>query len=415
MWQHPKDFLNTKFDDVASGDETLYCQEWAIALASSVALEYGAPAVIIIINQCVPMIFQWLAELESSKIIDFNKNNEILGAFRKITILQYFDIAIIILLVNMNFGVKDLLMNAGLRDFLARNGLGALLNFPVLAGEYDDFSARWYRNVGAALCFTLCVNVLSPQLASLVEALLELGKRLRDRRCRTKLSAGADKCFTEQLLQSDLQAIYEGPEVDGHYVYAQFYTAIWAILSYSSSMPILYPIGALNFLFLHYVYKCLLIKYYRKTESFNQDLAIKSMSYFKIAVVQHLIFGAYMYSNSNILSTKNVEWLHSFNFLAKTQDPAAPASTGGLLTSIDRFRSGIGLLYLIFVGLVLLFYVLREQMRFLAFLLIRAIFLCECSLSSKSLNAQIDDVEFMEPDGKPDCEDILVNFGLTNL
>lgn len=216
-------------------------------------------------------------------------------------------------------------------------------------------------------------------------------------------------------MQSDLQAIYEGPEVDGHYVYAQFYTAIWAILSYSSSMPILYPIGALNFLFLHYVYKCLLIKYYRKTESFNQDLAIKSMSYFKIAVVQHLIFGAYMYSNSNILSTKNVEWLHSFNFLAKTQDPAAPASTGGLLTSIDRFRSGIGLLYLIFVGLVLLFYVLREQMRFLAFLLIRAIFLCECSLSSKSLNAQIDDVEFMEPDGKPDCEDILVNFGLTNL
>jgi hypothetical protein len=54
-------------------------------------------------------------------------------------------------------------------------------------------------------------------------------------------------------------------------------------------------------------------------------------------------------------------------------------------------------------------------MRFLAFVLIRAIFLCECSLSSKSLNAQIDEVEFMEPDGKPDCEDIMVNYGLTKL
>jgi hypothetical protein len=83
------------------------------------------------------------------------------------------------------------------------------------------------------------------------------------------------------------------------------------------------------------------------------------MSYFKVGVVQHLIFGAYMYSNSNILSTRNVEWLHDFNILAKAKDPAAPASTGGLLTSFDRFRSGIGLLYLIFVGLVLLFYVLR--------------------------------------------------------
>lgn len=197
MWRHPGAFLNIKFDDLAPGDETLHCQEWAIALASSIALEYGAPAVIIIINQCVPIIFQWLAELESSKIIDFNKNDEILGAFRKITILQYFDIAIIILLVNMNFGIKDLLMDAGLRDFLVRNGLGVLLNFPVLAGEYDDFSARWYRSVGAALCFTLCINVLSPQLASLVEALLGLCKRWRDRRCRTKLSAGADKCFTE--------------------------------------------------------------------------------------------------------------------------------------------------------------------------------------------------------------------------
>ena len=62
----------------------------------------------------------------------------------------------------MNFGVKDFLMSEGLRNFMENNGLSGLLKFPILAGEYDEFSAKWYRNVGSALCLTILLNILSP-------------------------------------------------------------------------------------------------------------------------------------------------------------------------------------------------------------------------------------------------------------
>ena len=62
----------------------------------------------------------------------------------------------------MNFGVKDFLLNEGLRNFMKTHGLGGLLDFPVLAGEYDDFSAKWYQSIGSALCVTILINIISP-------------------------------------------------------------------------------------------------------------------------------------------------------------------------------------------------------------------------------------------------------------
>ena len=46
-------------------------------------------------------------------------------------------------------------------------GITFLDGFPVLDGEYTEFSADWYKNIGAALCFTLLVNTASPQVSKL--------------------------------------------------------------------------------------------------------------------------------------------------------------------------------------------------------------------------------------------------------
>ena len=48
-------------------------------------------------------------------------------------------------------------------------------------------------------------------------------------------------------------------------------------------------------------------------------------------------------------------------------------------------------------------------------MLIRAVFLCEFTLSSKSLTTELDEVEMMEYDGKKECEDILTSFRLAHL
>ena len=87
------------------------------------------------------------------------------------------------------------------------------------------------------------------------------------------------------------------------------------MMFYSSGMPALYLIGCINFFVLYWVYKTLLVKFYQITTSFNQDMAVKSIRFYKFAVVLHLIMGSFMYTNSDILSTHNIkqiEWIKRF-------------------------------------------------------------------------------------------------------
>ena len=67
---------------------------------------------------------------------------------------------------------------------------------------------------------------------------------------------------TRYFIQADLIDLYTTEEMPAYYVYAQQFTSIWAIMTYSAGMPILYPIAALNFAILYWVYKILLIKFY---------------------------------------------------------------------------------------------------------------------------------------------------------
>ncbi len=82
-----------------------------------------------------------------------------------------------------------------------------------------------------------------------------------------------------------------------YYVYAQLFTSLWAILTYSGGMPILYPIACLNFFILYWVYKSLLIKFYSKSTMFDHELPISSITYMKVAVIFHVVMTTFMYSS----------------------------------------------------------------------------------------------------------------------
>lgn len=70
-------------------------------------------------------------------------------------------------------------------------------------------------------------------------------------------------------------------------------------------MPALYPIACFNFFILYWVYKILLVKFYRKTTAFNQDLPNSSIAFLKIAIFTHVVLAAYIYTNSHLLSSDN--------------------------------------------------------------------------------------------------------------
>ena len=228
--------------------------------------------------------------------------------------------------------------------------------FPILNGNYSDFSTAWYRNVGASLCFTLLINTVSPQASKLGLPFLSLFKRCFDRgcSCSVRKSPDSDEVNTRKVLQSDLDKLYTGPQIQTYYVYAQYFTSLWAILTYSSSMPILYPIGCLNFVIFYWAYKLLLLKHYSKTTSFNHELPLFTIQFFKVGVILHLCLGAFMFSNSNILSSGNLDLL---NTVTKRL-----SDVGGVNSFIffDRFSSGLALLYLLFIVFLLLLWIFQK-------------------------------------------------------
>lgn len=105
---------------------------------------------------------------------------------------------------------------------------------------------------------------------------------------------------SQALIQSDLDKLYTGPEIDGFSLYAQYFTNLWTTLMYSVGMPLLYPIAMVYFMFLYWINKILILKSYRKTSAFNQDFALVSIEFYKIGLLIKVFMGLWMISSMNL-------------------------------------------------------------------------------------------------------------------
>ena len=117
------DLLFTEFNN----DQRNYCGEWATNYFVQNALVMGTSLLVVCINVVMVFIFEKLALFEKYH----THADETLQLFKKLTIMMFINIAIVILLVNLNS--LD----------------GPFLGFiPILNGEYEDFTSSWYQQVG---------------------------------------------------------------------------------------------------------------------------------------------------------------------------------------------------------------------------------------------------------------------------
>jgi len=101
----------------------------------------GTAVVVVAINVIASTILTAIVSFEKCHTI----NDETMGQFKKLTILQFINIALIILMVNFDFTVAT-----------PSNPEGRFLGFlPIFNGQYPDFDSSWYAQVGKTLCLTL--------------------------------------------------------------------------------------------------------------------------------------------------------------------------------------------------------------------------------------------------------------------
>ena len=56
-------------------------------------------------------------------------------------------------------------------------------NFPLLNGNYVDFTVSWYRNVGTTLTIAMIMNIITPHIAENMLFTLPAIRRCIDRGC----------------------------------------------------------------------------------------------------------------------------------------------------------------------------------------------------------------------------------------
>jgi len=114
----------------------------------------------------------------------------------------------------------------------------------------------------------------------------------------------------------------------------------------------LYPIALLNFVILYWVYKGLLVKFYKKTVAFNQGLLYTGIRYLKFAIWFHLGMSCLMYTNHGLLTS---DLLDNYagdlrrQLLSNVQDRSGTAAL-----FFARFLTPIGLVYVFFAIAIIL-------------------------------------------------------------
>lgn len=146
--------------------QTPLCTEWFDVWVLSGLYKYAGTVLVLGINLLVPMTIAWLSKSERLK----THNDETQSTFYKVTLLSYFNVAVVIMLVNFDY------------DFPLLN------HFSILDGKYKDFSERWYANIGANICWTLLLMVGTPQASKLKDPVISAFKTWYDRgfKFRTK-------------------------------------------------------------------------------------------------------------------------------------------------------------------------------------------------------------------------------------
>ena len=121
-------------------------------------------------------------------------------------------------------------------------------------------------------------------------------KRCCDRGC----SCNARK--TKKFLQSDYENINTGTDFLFEFRYSQVLTVVFVTFMYSSGLPILYPCAFLTFFISYWFDKLLILKFYKSPPKHTRDLSEATGTIMQYSLLFHFAVGAFMYSNSSILS-----------------------------------------------------------------------------------------------------------------
>ena len=198
----------------------------------------------------------------------------------------------------------------------------------ILQGSYEDFSSMWYIDVGTQILIAMILEMGAPHAVPVMQYIWTNITRCHDRGC------SFNKTRSKKLLQQEYEELYIGPEFQLDVRLAQIVAITWVTFMYSSGMPVLFILVALNFFMIFWVDKFLLLRFYKTPKNYDEQSIKFSISEMKWSFLFHFIVGTLVYSNDRILSSSG-----KADFVSFAIDPLTGTKNIQSIFNLERYNS----------------------------------------------------------------------------
>jgi hypothetical protein len=297
-----KDSTKNEIDQLSN-----LCGEYVYLKTLQYAFVFAVTFSTIFINMFIEWLFVNIVYIEKRR----SKSKEAKALFVKIIVLQFIDTALINLVVNvkwLNLKTSGPVDHSGpiigAMNFLRFTIKGLYPSWlpKILEGDHIDFSTDWYEEVGKPFTRILWLNIILQ--FDLIGVLFTLCKRFRDRKWSSKMTDEDGDINTKLKTHKDVVELYDQEEMSSYGVFAANTTFIMCAMMYSTGIPVFYCFSFVFMLMNYWMFKWLLLRYYRKAVTFNENLAIDSVWYLKVGLIIHAAMAILMLSNPSVLLTQ---------------------------------------------------------------------------------------------------------------
>lgn len=202
--------------------------------------------------------------------------------FRMLSVacLQYFNMQAALIMAYMNFSA-----NENLRFRSQSQSSFEFSTHLYIVGPYDEYNMRWYVTVGMSILLAVIFQIFFPHIGLILNSCKMGILRCYDR------SYTCNNRKTRQITQEEYEDLYTGPEYILQLRFAQVLGLLFTTMTYSSGMPILYPLAFLTLLITFWTDKVLVSRYFRKENGFTADLSRQVVNMLPYTVMVHMPFG----------------------------------------------------------------------------------------------------------------------------
>ena len=251
-------------------DEKMVCEDWIFNNAMVIAKVLGAAAAVLVINQVLLLIYEFLVAFERHPTV----TEVTLSQFWKLFLAQIVNTGLLVLLVNASLELPPVL------QFLRALQVGS--------GQFDELSVTWYVSVGSGICLTIFMQVFSTTVPPLIMAFIV-------KPCLACIVSRGE------VVEKKLNKIYELPPWNLSLRMAQSLTVIFVICMYSGGMPVLYLVGFAYAIVAYWLDKWCLLHGSSKPPAYNESILNVCMNFLPLAAFLHTVVAGWTYGNQALV------------------------------------------------------------------------------------------------------------------